>query len=404
MGWDAWRAEFEQDLRRGAGRGRRGAAVRPRRRRRSRRRPRGRGRRRRGSPTRPPRRGAELRGPGFLPQSRAAARAARRPPSRAGRATNVRPQKQAGYAARDRDASRSATSPARSCACSPTWRPRYGDGTVRTTHEQNLALPLGAGRAALRDLHRRLAAAGLGLAGARHRSPTSTSCPGAEACRLAVTQSRGLGRLLADHLRARPDLVARRPDLDIKISGCPNGCGQHHVAGLGFQGSVRKLGGRAVPQYFVMLGGGVDDGTAPTSRASRPRSRRAACPRRVERLIGLYRRSGGRRDGQGVLPPRGARRASRRSSPTSRRSRPRPPCPRTSWTSARRPSSRSRRSRASAAPEPAFRGAADQRSNVTTSRRSPQLIVRATLPAASTSVMPMRSAVGLTLSNTTPAL
>ena len=73
-----------------------------------------------------------------------------------------------------------------------------------------------------------------------------------------MTQSRGLGRLLGEHLRARPELVAAAPGLDIKISGCPNGCGQHHIAGIGFQGSVRKVGGRAVPQYFVMVGGGVD--------------------------------------------------------------------------------------------------------------------------------------------------
>ena len=51
---------------------------------------------------------------------------------------------------------------------------------------------------------------------------------------------------------------ALAPDLHIKISGCPNGCGQHHIAGLGFQGSIRKVGDRVVPQYFVMLGGGVD--------------------------------------------------------------------------------------------------------------------------------------------------
>ena len=56
------------------------------------------------------------------------------------------------------------------------------------------------------------------------------------------------------------DLV---PSGTIKISGCPNGCGQHHIASIGFQGSVRKLGNRAVPQYFVLVGGGcADDGTA----------------------------------------------------------------------------------------------------------------------------------------------
>ena len=85
------------------------------------------------------------------------------------------------------------------------------------------------------------------------------SCPGAESCRLAVTQSRGLGRVLTEHLSARPDLVDLVPSGNIKISGCPNGCGQHHIGSIGFQGSVRKVAGRAVPQYFVLVGGGCSD-------------------------------------------------------------------------------------------------------------------------------------------------
>ena len=87
-------------------------------------------------------------------------------------------------------------------------------------------------------LYRRLAAAGLGVAGADTIADV-TSCPGAESCKLAVTQSRGLGRTLEQFLRSSPELVALAPDLDIKVSGCPNGCGQHHVAGIGFQGSSR---------------------------------------------------------------------------------------------------------------------------------------------------------------------
>ena len=71
-----------------------------------------------------------------------------------------------------------------------------------------------------------------------------------------MTQSRGLGRVLTEHLSARPDLVDLVPSGHIKISGCPNGCGQHHIGSIGFQGSVRKVGGRAVPQYFVLVGGG----------------------------------------------------------------------------------------------------------------------------------------------------
>jgi sulfite reductase beta subunit-like hemoprotein len=103
-----------------------------------------------------------------------------------------------------------------------------------------------------------------------------------------VTQSRGLGRLLSDHLAERPDLVAAVPGLDIKISGCPNGCGQHHIAGIGFQGSLRKVGGRPAPHYFVMIGGGAAGDLATFGRhvATVP-ARRA--PEAVERLVQLYR-------------------------------------------------------------------------------------------------------------------
>ena len=119
----------------------------------------------------------------------------------------------------------------------------YGDGTVRVTLEQDLRLPLGAVSATSASSTARLAAAGLGLAEASTIADV-TSCPGAESCRLAVTQSRGLGRLLEEHLRARPDLIAAADGARIKISGCPNGCGQHHIATIGFQGSVRRVGGR----------------------------------------------------------------------------------------------------------------------------------------------------------------
>ena len=162
----------------------------------------------------------------------------------------------------------------------------YGDGTVRTTVRQGLLFRW-VRSPDVPDLYRRLAAAGLGLAGANTVADVA-SCPGAESCRLAVTQSRGLGRQLGDTLRARPDLVAAAPDLVIKISGCPNGCGQHHVAGIGFQGSVRKVDGKALPQYFLSVGGGVDDQGAHFARLA------AKIPVRriddaVERLIELYR-------------------------------------------------------------------------------------------------------------------
>jgi sulfite reductase (NADPH) hemoprotein beta-component len=163
----------------------------------------------------------------------------------------------------------------------------YGDGTIRVTPDQDLVFRW-VNTCDLRQLYRRLAAAGLALAEAGTIADV-TSCPGAETCRLAVTQSRGLGRLLEDHLRARPDLIAAADGARIKISGCPNGCGLHHIATIGFQGSVRRLGSRAVPQYFVTVGGGpLPRGVSFGRLAAKVPARRV--PQVVERLIDLYAR------------------------------------------------------------------------------------------------------------------
>jgi len=202
------------------------------------------------------------------------------------RATNVRAQKQFGYMMATATVPLGDLTSEQMRVIGELAR-AYGDGTVRVTLEQDLVfrwVPV----ADVRELYRRLSAAGLGLAEASTIADV-TSCPGAESCRLAVTQSRGLGRLLEDHLRARPELIAAADAARIKISGCPNGCGQHHVATIGFQGSVRRVGGRAVPQYFVMVGGGTTEHGASFARtAAKVPARRI--PECLERLIGFYQR------------------------------------------------------------------------------------------------------------------
>ena len=71
------------------------------------------------------------------------------------------------------------------------------------------------------------------------------------------------------------------------VSGCPNGCSQHHLAAIGLQGSARKLAGRAVPQYFVLVGGGVGDGGASFGKlAGKVPARRV--PEAVAGLVALY--------------------------------------------------------------------------------------------------------------------
>ena len=227
---------------------------------------------------------SEVRGPGFTPEVKPVL-AVQAADYLAWQQTNVRRQKQAGHL----------TVTVRLTLGDFTGEQMriladlaaaYGDGAIRITADQNLVLRwVPATR--LDALYARLAAADLhqGHAGTVR---DITSCPGAESCKLAVTQSRGLASLLGDHLDRHPELIAEAPETVIKISGCPNGCGQHHVATIGFQGSVRKLHGQAVPQYFVMVGGDADGEHTTFGRlAAKVPARRV--PQVVDRLLALYR-------------------------------------------------------------------------------------------------------------------
>ncbi|MBI3932974.1 MAG: nitrite/sulfite reductase [Acidobacteria bacterium] len=226
---------------------------------------------------------ADVRGPGLTPEARQALPVLSGDYARWVH-TNVRPQRQEGYALVTVTLPLGDVTGAQLRVLADLAA-AYGDGTVRTTPDQDLVLRWVRSRD-VSDLYRRLAAAGLGLPDAGTLADV-TSCPGAESCKLAVTQSRGLGRLLGEHLRKHPGFVAAAPGLDVKISGCPNGCGQHHIAGLGFQGSVRRLGDKVIPQYFVLVGGGLDSGGARFGRiAAKVPARRV--PEAVERLVSLF--------------------------------------------------------------------------------------------------------------------
>jgi sulfite reductase (NADPH) hemoprotein beta-component len=195
-------------------------------------------------------------------------------------ATNVRAQKEADYAAVTVRVLLGDLTAAQFRELAAIAEEFSEEREVRTTVDQNLVLRSVA-RAHLPALHAALDAIGLSQPGAGTVSDV-VSCPGAFSCRLAVTQSRGMARELSTALRD-----AQAPGLHIKISGCPNGCGQHYVAGIGLQGSVRKLDGRAVPQYHLYLGGGFGAGSAEFGRLSAKLPARRV-PEAVKRLIALY--------------------------------------------------------------------------------------------------------------------
>ncbi|WP_437763982.1 nitrite/sulfite reductase [Sorangium sp. So ce281] len=138
---------------------------------------------------------------------------------------------------------------------------RYSNGEVRATNTQNFVLrwvPEGQ----LLNLHRELSQIGLAEADSGHITDVVT-CPGGDYCTLAITKSMEVGARIRDHLvpngsrQEADDFVSTLGEFDIKISGCPNSCGQHHVADIGMTGlMVKGKDGVERPHYSLRVGGG----------------------------------------------------------------------------------------------------------------------------------------------------
>ena len=107
----------------------------------------------------------------------------------------------------------------------------------------------------VRALYDELRALELATPGARTISDV-TGCPGATTCNLGITRSLTLADVLSRELDGYTDLEIQK--LRIKISGCPNSCGHHHIADIGFYGNVRKIGEQQAPYYQLLLGGKVN--------------------------------------------------------------------------------------------------------------------------------------------------
>jgi sulfite reductase (ferredoxin) len=131
---------------------------------------------------------------------------------------------------------------------------RFTKETIRTTVEQNFVIRWVSQRD-LPEIYKALEAVGLGDPGAGAIVDIVT-CPGTDTCKLGISSSRGLAGELHKRLAEKSfQLDESVQHLHIKISGCFNSCGQHHVADLGFYGVSRKVGGFAVPHFQVVLGG-----------------------------------------------------------------------------------------------------------------------------------------------------
>jgi sulfite reductase (NADPH) hemoprotein beta-component len=130
---------------------------------------------------------------------------------------------------------------------------RFSSGEIRVTHEQNLVLPH-LRRGDLPEVWRRLAAADLGHANAGLASDI-IACPGLDYCSLANARSIPVAQQLSEHLAGRDHEIG---ELRIKISGCINACGHHHVGNIGILG-VDKNGEEF---YQITIGGSADENAA----------------------------------------------------------------------------------------------------------------------------------------------
>ncbi len=163
---------------------------------------------------------------------------------------------------------------------------RYTGDNLRTTVEQNVVLRFVA-ESDLPALYQHLVKLGLGAPGASTIVDVTT-CPGTDTCKLGIASSRGLAAQLRTRLAAKQtELPEAIKGLHIKISGCMNSCGQHHVADIGFYGNSRKVENRTVPHFQLILGGEWTNnaGTFGLAVGSIPSK---AVPQAVEALTDAY--------------------------------------------------------------------------------------------------------------------
>ncbi len=130
---------------------------------------------------------------------------------------------------------------------------KYIQDTLRTTVDQNLLLQW-VSNADLPSLFADLTAIGLAETGAG-RLKDVVACPGTDSCKLGITASRGLAAHLSKQFGNGMSGIAHRSDLKVKISGCFNSCGQHHIADIGFFGSVQRKKNDTAPVFQITVGG-----------------------------------------------------------------------------------------------------------------------------------------------------
>jgi len=200
-------------------------------------------------------------------------------------AANVAAQKQEGFVAVEVKVTRGDLTPEQLRELARITR-EYAGGYARTTVQQNLVLRW-VREESVYEVWRALSELGLGGVGAREVADV-VSCPGTDSCKLGITSSMGLNEAVQERIESMQisDELTRR--IHIKMSGCPNGCAQHHVASIGFYGASIKAGEHTIPAYIPHVGGRYEGGPVEFGARLKLRLPAKRVPDAIERWIRHY--------------------------------------------------------------------------------------------------------------------
>jgi sulfite reductase beta subunit-like hemoprotein len=162
----------------------------------------------------------------------------------------------------------------------------FSGGYARTTVHQNLLLRWVRDES-IYDVWTRLKALELGDAGSDEITDV-VSCPGTDSCKLGITSSMGLNAAVKERIDAMDiqDPLTKR--IHIKMSGCPNGCSQHHIANIGFYGASIRVGDKTIPASIAHIGGTYEGGGVVFGARLKARLPSKRVPEAVERWIRFY--------------------------------------------------------------------------------------------------------------------
>ncbi len=199
--------------------------------------------------------------------------------------SNVRPQRQRGFSSVQVKVTRGDLTPEQFRGLAALMRDFTG-GYARTSVEQNLVLRWVRDESVY-DVWARLNELGLGDPGADEITDV-VSCPGTDSCKLGITSSMGLNAAVQKRLEEMEidDPLTKR--IHIKMSGCPNGCSQHHIANIGFYGASIKVGDKTVPAYVAHIGGRYEGGEVLYGKRLKVRLPAKRVPDALERWIRHY--------------------------------------------------------------------------------------------------------------------